>query len=164
VGFQGRTPADGFGQGCGLGVNGYFVNGAALGLAPDAGFNVVVAVLSSHPDTAPDIGTFNYQPVPGTAPPDPGPDSRAPHVVTYSSSAVHGKVAKLGYWVLDGRGRTADTIRVYRRSRLLKTIRRPLRDSNPFDLSDVAWRVPRIVRGRLRFSVRSIDAAGNKVS
>jgi hypothetical protein len=29
-------------------------------------------------------------------------------------------------------------------------------------LSHVAWRVPRTLRGHLRFSVRSADAAGNK--
>jgi hypothetical protein len=51
---------------------------------------------------------------------------------------------------------------LHRGRRLLKTIRRPLRDSNPFKLSHVAWRVPPSVRGRLRFSVRSADAAGNE--
>ena len=49
----------------------------------------------------------------------------------------------LTYRALDGRGKTADTIRIYRGKRLLKTIRRPLRDSNPFELSHVSWRVPR---------------------
>jgi len=58
--------------------------------------------------------------------------------------------------------KTADTIRVYRGKQLLKTIRRPLRDSNPFQLSHVTWLVPRTLRGRLRFSVRLADAAGNE--
>jgi hypothetical protein len=75
---------------------------------------------------------------------------------------VHGKIATLDYWVLDGRGRTAETIRIYRGSRLLRTIHRRLRNSNPFDLSHVTWRVPARVRGRLRFSVRSADATGNR--
>lgn len=157
-----RVPfPDGFGWGCGPTGGGYGAGIAALGLSPTSGFNVVVATQGPHVDTAPDIGTFNYQPVPGTKPPALGPDRRAPHVVAYGASAVHGKVASLTYWTLDGRGRTADTIRVYRGARLLKTIRRPLRNSNPFLLSHVRWHVPRAARGRLRFSVRSADAAGN---
>lgn len=139
----------------------YSAGAAAMGLSPTAGCNVVVATQGPHIDTAPDIGTFNYQPVPGTKPPALGPDTRAPHVVTYCASAVHGRIATLTYWTLDGRGRTADTIRIYRGARLLKTIRRPLRDSNPFLLSHVRWHVPRAVHGRLRSSVRSADSAGN---
>jgi hypothetical protein len=152
---------DGFGWGCGPDGGGYSAGAAAMGLSPTAGFNVVVATQGPHIDTAPDIGTFNYQPVPGTKPPALGPDTRAPHVVTYGASAVHGRIATLTYWTLDGRGRTADTIRIYRGARLLKTIRRPLRDSNPFLLSHVRWHVPHAVHGRLRFSVRSADSAGN---
>jgi hypothetical protein len=147
---------------CGPKVGGYFIDTSALGIAPTSGFNVVAATVSSHPDTAPDIGTFNYQPVAGTQPPKLGPDTRAPHVVTYPAQAVHGKLATLTYQSLDGRGKTADTIRIYRGTRLLKTFRRPLHDSNPFVLSHVTWRVPRTLRGRLRFSVRSADAAGNE--
>ena len=134
----------------------------ALGITPTSGFNVVAATVSPHTDTAPDIGTFNYQPVAGTLPPKLGPDTRAPHVVTYPAKAVHGKLVTLTYQTLDGRGKTADTIRIYRGKRLLKTIRRPLGDSNPFELSHVSWRVPRSLHGRLRFSVRSADTAGNE--
>ena len=118
--------------------------------------------VSPHIDTAPDIGTFNYQPVAGTPAPKLGPDTRAPHVLAYPARATHAKLATLTYQTLDGRGKTADTVRIYRGKRLLKTIRRPLRDSNPFKLSHVAWRVPRSLRGRLRFSVRSADAAGSE--
>lgn len=152
---------DGFGWGCGPTGGGYGAALAALGLSPTSGFNVVVATQGPRVDTAPDIGTFDYQPVPGTKPPALGPDRRAPHVVAYAASAVHGRVAKLTYWTLDGRGKTADTIRIYRGTHLLKTIRRPLRNSNPFLVSHVTWRVPRTVHGRLRVSVRSADAAGN---
>ena len=155
-------PDGGMGWECGPTIGGYFIDTAALGITPTSGFNVVAATVSPHTDTAPDIGTFNYQPVAGTLPPKLGPDTRAPHVVTYPAQAVHGKLVTLTYQTLDGRGKTADTIRIYRGKRLLKTIRRPLRDSNPFQLSHVAWRVPRTLRGRLRFSVRSADAAGNK--
>lgn len=133
-----------------------------LGLPPNAGFNVVAAVPSPNTDTAPDLGTFNVQLVPGTPPPPIGPDTRAPHVSAYPARATHGKVAELNYWVLDGRGKTAETVRIYRGSRLLKTIRVPLSDSNPFVTSHVSWRVPRELRGSLRYSVRSVDAAGNR--
>lgn len=159
--FRGVRPPEGWGWGLGPHEVDFFLSRSYLGLGPNAGFNVVAAAGGSHPDTAPDIRTFNYQPVPGTPPPVPGPDSRAPHAITYPASAVHGKVARLTYWVLDGRGRTGETIRIYRRSRLLKTIRIPLRDSSPFDLSHISWRVPRNLRGRIRLSVRSVDAAGN---
>jgi hypothetical protein len=161
--FRRVTPPDAWQWGFGDNFIEFFAKPSDLGLAPNAGFNVVAAAIgAAHPDTAPDIRTFNYQPVPGTPPPNPGPDTRAPHVSAFDSSGVHGKLAKLGYWVLDGRGATAETIRIYRRTRLLKTIRRRLADSNAFDLSHVVWRVPRAIRGRLRFSVRSVDAAGNK--
>ena len=160
--FKGAPHPDGFGWGCGPTIGGYSIDTSALGITPSSGFNVVAATNSSHPDTAPDIGTFNYQPVVGTAPPKLGPDTRAPHVVAFPAYAVHGKLATLTYQTLDGRGKTADTIRIYRGKRLLRTIRRPLRDSNPFKLSHVAWRVPRTLRGRLRFSVSSADAAGNE--
>lgn len=158
--FRG-APGPGLGWECGPHTQGYFVDGTALGLAPDAGFNFVVATLAPHPDTAPDIGTYHYQPVPGPPPPALGPDTRPPHVLAFPSSGVRGKLATISYWALDGRGKTADTIRIYRRARLLATIRRPLRDSNPFDRSSVRWRVPRSVHDKLRFSVRSADAAGN---
>jgi hypothetical protein len=159
--FKGAPRPAGFGWGCGPTTGGYAIDTSALGITPTSGFNVVAATNSSRPDTAPDIGTFNYQPVAGTAPPKLGLDTRAPHVVAFPAHAVHGKLSTLTYQTLDGRGRTADTIRIYRGKRLLKTIRRPLRDSNPFKLSQVTWRVPHTVRGRLRFSVRSADAAGN---
>jgi hypothetical protein len=159
--FRGARLAS-YGWECGPGVGGYYVDTPALGMTATSGFNVVAATVSSHPDTAPDIGTFNVQRVAGTPPPKLGPDRRAPHVLTYSAVGVHGKVVALSYQALDGRGKTADTIRIYRGKQLLKTIRRPLHDSNPFKLAEVSWRVPHALRGRLRFSVRSADAAGNE--
>ena len=53
-------------------------------------------------------------------------------------------------------------MRIFHGVRLLRTIWTPVRDTNPFRTSQLDWKVPRSVRGRLRFSVRSIDAAGNK--
>ncbi|HEY6150186.1 MAG TPA: hypothetical protein VIW19_06670 [Gaiellaceae bacterium] len=156
-------PDSGFGAGCGPDGAGFDLHRSDLGLAPGAGFNVVAVVASPHTDSAPDMGTFNY---PGAgSPPSLGPDKRAPHIASvFPARAVHGKLARLTYWTLDGRGRTAETIRVYRRNRVIATIRRPLGETNPFDLTHVSWRVPGNVRGKLRFSVVSLDAAGNRSS
>ena len=159
--FRG-VPGDAhLGGGCGLGVGYYSVDASQLGLKPDDGFNVVVASLGPKGDTAPDLRTFNYQQVPGTEPPALGPYRRAPHLIAYASAGVHGRRASLRYWTLDGRGRTREIVRVFQGRRLLRTIRTPLRDSNPFRLSQVTWQVPQHVHGKLRFSFRSIDAAGN---
>ena len=158
--FRRVTPPEGWGWGYGPNEVDFFISRAQLGIGPTAGFNIVAASAASHPDTAPDIGTFNYQPIAGTPPPRLGPDRRAPHLDVYSASTVHGRVARLTYWVLDGRGKTAETIRIYRGRRLLKTIQRPLHASNPFDVTQVN-RVPRTAYGLLRFSVR-VDAAGTR--
>jgi hypothetical protein len=83
-----------------------------LGITPTSGFNVVAVTVSPHIDTAPDIGTFNYQPVAGTPAPKLGPDTRAPHVLAYPARATHAKLATLAYQTLDGRGKTADTVRI----------------------------------------------------
>jgi hypothetical protein len=64
--------------------------------------------------------------------------------------------------VLEGRGKTRQVIRFFRRHRLLKTIWTPLADANPFGTAATTWRVLPNVRGPLRFTVRSIDAAGNR--
>jgi hypothetical protein len=102
------------GWGCGPTGDAYGVAASDLGLAPDAGFNVVAAVPSPHPDTAPDIRTFNFQPVPGRLPPPLGPDRRPPQVTAFPTRGVHGRLVRLSYWALDGRGKTEDTVRVYR--------------------------------------------------
>ncbi len=134
-----------------------------LGLAPNSGFNIVAAVDSPDGvDTAPDIRTFNYQGTPGTAPPALGPDTRPPKDQAFRSRGVHGKVAELNYQALDGRGMTADTIRVYKKGHLLHTISLRLDDTNPFYYYYARWQVPRKVKGNLRFCVSSVDAAGNK--
>jgi hypothetical protein len=159
--FRAAPYPEGLGWGCGPREASYGISGSALGLAPGAGFNVAVAVIGPHTDTAPDIRTFNYQPVAGRRPPPLGADRRPPHLIAYSTDARRGKVAQLRFWALDGRGRTAEVVRIYKKTRLLKTIRRPLHDSNPFVVSHVDWRVPKSLRGRLRYSVDAVDAAGN---
>jgi hypothetical protein len=159
--FRAAPYPEGLGWGCGPHTALYGVSASALGLVAEDGFNVVVAVLGPHTDTAPDIRTFNYQPVAGRQPPPLGPDRRPPHLIAYSTEARRGKLAQLRFWTLDGRGRTAEVIRIYKKTKLLKTIRRPLHDSNPFVVSQVGWRVPKSLHGRLRYSVDTADAAGN---
>jgi hypothetical protein len=160
--FRGARNQLGLAGGCGPGRGIYSIDPAELGLKPGAGFNVVVAALGSDADTAPDVGSFNYQQVPGTQPPPLGRDRRAPHVSAFASGGVHGKSATLRYWALDGRGRTREIERIFRGERVLRTIWTPLRDTNPFRTSQLDWKVPQAVRGKLRFSVRSLDATGNK--
>jgi hypothetical protein len=132
-----------------------------LGPDPDPGFDIVASSVGRHPDTAPDIGTFEIEPKGGKHPPL-GPDRRPPKLFAFDSLGARGNDAKLEYWVLEGRGRTRQLIRIYRGHRLLKTIWTPLANANPFATTATTWRVPRNVRGDLRFSVRSFDAAGNK--
>jgi hypothetical protein len=142
----------------------FTVKAAELGLAPNAGFNLVAlsSSIAGDADFAPDLRTYNYQQVAGTPPPPPPPDRRAPVDRAYASKGVHGHVASLEYSAQDGRATTADTVRVYRGTHLLRTIRIALGDANPFWTYVARWRVPRTVRGRLRFCVQSVDAAGNK--
>jgi len=113
-------------------------------------------------DTAPDIRTFNHQLVAGTAPPALGPDTRAPLDAALKTKGVHGKVVRLTYFAADGRGETADTITVLRGKKVLRRGTTRLEDTNPFFPYSISWRVPKKVRGKLRFCVRSVDRAGNK--
>jgi hypothetical protein len=136
---------------------------ALLGRHPERGFAVVASSAARHPDTAPDVGTFNVGPSGGTHRPL-GPDKRAPKVFALDSLGTAGKDAKLEYWVLEGRGQTRQVIRIFRGHRLLKTLWTPLANANPFGTSATTWHVPRGMRGTLGFTVRSIDAAGNRSS
>lgn len=139
-----------------------YVPRKVIGVGPRGGFNFVVGGLRTGTDTVPDSGTFNYQQVRGTAPPKPGPDTRAPHVAAFFVERPSSRTARLGYWVLDGRGAIGETFRVYRGPRLLATIRRPVRATKPFGFAYFDWRVPSGARGPLRFTMRAVDAAGNR--
>jgi hypothetical protein len=142
-------------------VVGFSIPRKLLGPDPEPGFDIVAASVGNHPDTAPDVGTFEIEPTGGTHP-TLGPDRRPPKLFAFDSLGTHGKEAKLGYWVLEGRGRTRQVFHIFRGKRLLKTIWTPLADANPFSTADLIWHVPPSVRGHLRFSVRSFDAARNK--
>ena len=131
-----------------------------LGLSPTAGFNVLARSVA---DEAPNYGSFNYQMVAGTRRPELGVDTRPPVVQALSSEGSHLYGAQLGYQVADGRGKTAEVIRVYRGARLVRELRAPLERSKPFVWYSVGWRIHHKVRpGRLHFCVRSTDAAGNQ--
>jgi hypothetical protein len=164
-GFAAAPPPASLQGTIGNGVVTFTVNAADLGLVPSGGFNILGVsgnTVIGELDTAPDIRTFNYQLVAGTPPPTLGPDTRAPLDRAFASRGVHGKNVRLDYWAADGRGVTADTLRVYRRARLLRTTRIPLGDASPLLTYYARWRVPRTVRGKLRFCVQSVDATGNR--
>lgn len=140
----------------------FTVKAADLGLAATGGFNVVGITDSPlDGDLAPDLRTVNYQQVAGTLAKPLGPDTRAPVDRAFPARAVHGKLVELDYSAEDGRAVTADTIRVYRKNHLLRTIRFSLGDTNPFYVYYTKWRVPRKLRGQLRYCVRSVDSAQN---
>jgi hypothetical protein len=134
-----------------------------LGVAEQLGFEVFVASFAPRGfDAAPDVRTVNYQLVPGAQRPALEPDRRAPVDEAVKATATHGKVARLSYFAADGRAETADTVRVYRGTKLLKTFRFRLEQTNPFLSYYATWKVPRTVMGKLRFCVQSTDRAGNR--
>lgn len=136
--------------------------GAELGIA--SGFNVVAVtrdIAGYFADPAPDFGSFNYQLVAGTAAPPLGADTRAPYVLAEKSKAVHGKTAHLDYEAADGRSETRETIDVFRGAKKLTTIAFTLGEASPFYSYYAKWKVPKAVRGTLKFCVRSYDRAGN---
>jgi hypothetical protein len=138
----------------------FTVRAQDLGLPPTAGFNVLARSVA---DQAPNYGSFNYQIVAGMPRPELGVDTRAPVVQALSSEGSHLHGAELDYRVADGRGKTAEVIRVYRGARLVRELRAPLERSKPFVWYWVGWRIHHKVRpGRLHFCVRSTDAAGNQ--
>jgi hypothetical protein len=159
--FLAAKPNSGVGWMTGSEKVGFLIPRSLLGPDPEPGFNIVASSVARHPDTAPDVGTFAFEP-PGSTHPQLGPDRRPPKLFAFDSLGTHGRDAKLDYWVLEGRGRTRQVIRVFRGHRLLKTIWTPLADANPFGTAETTWHVPAGLRGHLRFTVRSFDAAGNR--
>jgi hypothetical protein len=128
-----------------------------------SGFNIyAIAFDLSGFDSAPDIRMFNYQFVGGTSRPALSPDHRAPLDQALKSTGTHGKVATLFYVAADGRAETADAIVIYRGKKVVKRINLPLADTSPFLSYGVRWKVPKKMKGKLRFCVTSTDRAGNK--
>lgn len=138
----------------------FTVKAQDLGLSPTAGFNVLARSVA---DEAPNSGSFNYQMVAGTPRPDPGVDTSPPVVQALSSEGSYRYGAELDYQVADGRGKTAEVIRIYRGARLVREFREPLERTNPFAWYSEVWHIHHKVRaGRLHFCVRATDAAGNQ--
>jgi hypothetical protein len=147
----------------GGGVVTFTVKAADLGLSPTSGFDVFVAAFAQgYFDTAPDLRAFNYQQVAGTPRPVLGPDRRPPVDDAINGTGTHGKVVRLRYFASDGRAETADTVRVYKGRKVLKTFRFRLEQTNPFGVYYANWKVPKNVKGKLRFCVQSTDRAENK--
>jgi hypothetical protein len=134
-----------------------------LGIAPGGGFNLAVTSFGENgTDIAPNIRTVNYQLVSGTQAPSLGPDRRAPVDEAVTTLAKRGTTVHLDYSASDGRGETADTLRVFHGKRVVKTVRYALDDTNPFLYYFARWSVPRKARGPYRFCVSSVDRAGNR--
>jgi hypothetical protein len=141
----------------------FSVNASDLGLAPGGGFNFFANTWANgHVDFAPDLGTANYQLVPGTKPPALGPDTRPPVDQAFTAHGRRGKFVHLDIEAADGRGETADTFRIYRRGHLLSTRAFDLQPTQPLAYYFVQWLAPRRARGPFKFCVTSTDAAGNK--
>ena len=159
--FLATRPRQGAGFTTGTNTVAFTIPRSLLGPGPELGFNIVATSVGRHPDTAPDVGTFDVEPSGSTHPPL-GPDRRPPKLFAFDSLGRRDEDAKLEYWVLEGRGKTRQVIRIFRGHRLLKTIWTPLADANPFGTAETTWHMPPRLRGRLRFAVRSFDAAGNR--
>jgi hypothetical protein len=145
------------------GVATFSVSASDLGLSPTGGFNVWVHTANdSTGEEAPDIRTINYQLVPGTASPALGSDTRAPYDQALPASGKRGQVVHLDYLARDGRGQTADVVRVFNKGHVIKTFAYRLDDTDPFDSYYAPWHAPRRIQGPLKFCVVSTDAARNK--
>ena len=94
-------------------------------------------------------------------PPPPAIDKTAPAVRVYAARIRHGKIVRLRYRVHDDKGETTEKITVYRRTRLLRAVTRPLRPTDNAVVYWIPWRAPRL-RGSYRFCVRATDRAGNR--
>jgi hypothetical protein len=90
-------------------------------------------------------------------------DRVAPRARALASKGRRGRVARLRYTVFDNSGRTREVVRIYgRRGRVIGTKRRILAPTAKGRVYFVRWKVPRKVKGRLRFCVRAWDRAGNR--
>jgi hypothetical protein len=128
-----------------------------------SGFNMhAIGFDNNWLDAAPDIRTVNYQLASSTTAPALQPDHRAPIDQAFKSTGTHGKFAALGYLAMDGRGETADAFVIYKGKKVVKRISLQLADTSPFLPYVVRWKVPKKLKGKLRFCVTSTDRAGNK--
>jgi hypothetical protein len=145
------------------GVVSFTFSGSEVGLAATSGFEIwAYSFAKGYVDTEPDFRTINYQLIPGNVQPTLGVDRRAPVVQAHTSRGTHGKNVELLYEVREGRGKSADTVRIFKGKRLVKTLRYRLEDTSPFLYYWGNWKAPKKVRGAYRFCVSAVDEAGNK--
>ena len=88
------------------------------------------------------------------------PDREAPLVRALVSSGRRGSSVKLLYRVSDASSRARERIRVFRGSRLVRTLSTPLALREAGRTYYAFWRAPRTI-GRYRFCVRATDPLGN---
>jgi serine protease AprX len=96
-----------------------------------------------------------------TAPVAARPDTVAPVVRALASKGRRGSSVKLLYRVSEQTRRTSERVRVYRRTRVIRTIRTSLAVREAGRTYYVFWRAPRKPQ-RLRFCVEAWDAVGHK--
>jgi hypothetical protein len=87
-------------------------------------------------------------------------DRQAPIVRALSSRGKRGRSVRLLYRVTEQSGRTRERVRVYRGTRVLRTLAVPLSTREAGRTYYVFWRAPRRAM-RLRFCVEAWDASGN---
>ena len=85
---------------------------------------------------------------------------KAPVVRVFAARGKHRKTLRLRYLVSDDKGQTTERITVYRRTRALKALTRPLRPTDSAVPYWVSWRPAKA--GSYRFCVRATDAAKNR--
>ncbi|HVN60649.1 MAG TPA: vWA domain-containing protein [Gaiellaceae bacterium] len=89
-------------------------------------------------------------------------DTTAPSVRALPTSGKAGKAVALRYSASDDFGLTRERIAVYKGTRMLFTGLTKLTKKKPGAVSTFAWRPRTKIKGKLRFSVQSWDAAGHK--
>ena len=119
-----------------------------------------VADGADHSDVGPLI-SYQLAPTTTTAAAPAEADTVAPHVKALAASGTHGKPVKLSYRSWDNSGTTREEIAVYRGSKRLWHTSTMYRTSSQTTLHTVTWKVPKSVRGKLRFSVEAIGAEDN---
>jgi hypothetical protein len=82
-------------------------------------------------------------------------------VTALKSSGKAGKTLMLKYQVSDDSGRSAETIRVSRGSRILRTIKGALLPIMEGGKRSVRYNAKGQKRGKLRFCVKAADPTGN---
>jgi hypothetical protein len=106
-------------------------------------------------------------PAPPALPPPPPPppppaarDARSPVVHVYGAKGRRRHLVRLRYRVADNSGKTSERVLVYRKKKLLKAFKRPLRTTD----NAVAYWVPYRFAARTlyRYCVRATDSSGNR--